>query len=85
MHRTQIYLTDDQHKELKSLAKRLGKKQSELIRQAVDGLLEEKRKPTKEEIQAGFAAIAGMWADRDDIEAEMAEIRRGFDRDVWNR
>ena len=39
MVRTQIYLTDHQREELAAIAKTIGKKQSELIREAVDRLI----------------------------------------------
>ena len=41
MIRTQIYLTDRQRAELASISKALGKKQSELIREAVDRLIDQ--------------------------------------------
>ena len=82
MHRTQIYLTDEQHEELKSLADRLGKKQSELIRQALDSYLEKRRIDGWRE---AVDNIAGIWADREHIQEEMAEIRQELTRDIWNR
>ena len=41
MVRTQIYLTDRQKTELDIISKTLGKKQSELIREAVDRLIDQ--------------------------------------------
>lgn len=79
MHRTQIYLTKEQHEELKSLAEKLGQKQSELIRQALDSYLEKKRETTKEELQAGFNAVAGMWAERDDLDTFVDDLRSEWD------
>ena len=81
MHRTQIYLTEDQHEELKSLAEKLGQKQSELIRQALDNYLEKQR--TKG-WQSAVDDVAGIWADRENIREEMAEVRKELTRDVWN-
>ena len=40
MIRTQIYLTDRQRSELATISKTSGKKQSELIREAVDYLID---------------------------------------------
>ena len=39
MVRTQIYLTQSQRDELKAIARTAGKKQSELIREAIDRLI----------------------------------------------
>ncbi|MBW2739126.1 MAG: ribbon-helix-helix domain-containing protein, partial [Deltaproteobacteria bacterium] len=39
MIRTQIYLTDRQRSELTAISQTFGKKQSELIREAVDSLI----------------------------------------------
>ena len=76
MVRTQIYLTERQRDELAAIAKTAGKKQNELIREAVDRLID----------QAGFSRreavlreAAGMWKDRTDIpdfEATRAEWDR---------
>ena len=76
MVRTQIYLTERQRDELAAIAKTAGKKQSELIREAVDSFID----------QAGFSRreavlreAAGMWKDRTDIpdfEATRAEWDR---------
>ena len=41
MVRTQVYLTEKQDRGLKSLAESSGRKQSELIREAIDRLLAE--------------------------------------------
>ena len=41
MVRTQVYLTERERSELAALAKATGKKQSELIREAVDRLIEQ--------------------------------------------
>ena len=41
MIRTQIYLTDKQRAELAVIAKNMGKKQSEIIREAIDRLIEQ--------------------------------------------
>jgi predicted DNA-binding protein len=40
--RTQVYLTEEQERGLKQLAASSGRKQSELIREAVDRLVSEK-------------------------------------------
>jgi len=46
MVRTQIYLTERQRDELTAMAKTTGKKKSELIREAIDRLIESFLKKT---------------------------------------
>jgi Arc/MetJ-type ribon-helix-helix transcriptional regulator len=64
MVRTQVYLTEEQERYLKQLAATSGRKQSELIREAVDGYLAERR---PKDWKAALEACFGMWADRDDV------------------
>jgi len=45
MVKTTVYLSDEQHRELRALARRTGKPQAELIREAVAGLLERQPRP----------------------------------------
>ena len=77
MVRTQIYLTAGQKRQLERLAAASGKKQSEMIREAIDGYLaKEEPKDWKE----AFEAVRGMWADRDDIDEFYADLRAGVER-----
>ena len=76
MIRTQVYLTKVERKELAALADATGKKQSELIRQAVDNLLEQSADSRR---QAIIDAAAGMWKDRDDL-PDFRALRK-----EWNR
>jgi len=48
MIRTQIYLTDRQRNELAAIAKTVGKKQSELIREAIDRLIAQEGRTHRE-------------------------------------
>jgi len=64
MVRTQIYLTDHQRDELAAIAKTVGKNQSELIREAVDRLIDEESHTRREAV---LRDAAGMWKDRDDL------------------
>ena len=41
MIRTQIYLTDKQRTEIAAIAKNMGKKKSEIIREAIDRLIDQ--------------------------------------------
>jgi predicted DNA-binding protein len=75
--RTQIYLTDEQKRQLERLAAASGKKQSEMIREAIDGYLV-KQKP--EDWKAAFEAARGMWSDRDDLDGCVRNLRSEWER-----
>ena len=79
MVRTQIYLTEDHQRGLRRLSEQTGKSQSELIRQAIDVLLSEKRMRDR---RALLRQAAGMWAGRDDL-PDFAAMRRETDRGFW--
>jgi metal-responsive CopG/Arc/MetJ family transcriptional regulator len=64
MVRTQIYLTDHQRAELDAIAKTSGKKQSELIREAVDRLIDQESHHRREIV---LQEAAGIWKDRTDL------------------
>lgn len=76
MVRTQLYLTEAQHHELASLAKATGKKKSELIRDAVDHLLDQSSIQRR---RAALAGVCGMWKDRDDL-PDFQALRAEWDR-----
>jgi hypothetical protein len=64
MVRTQIYLTERQRNELVAIAKTTGKKQSELIREAVDRFIDEGGRNRR---KAVLREAAGIWKDRTDL------------------
>jgi metal-responsive CopG/Arc/MetJ family transcriptional regulator len=76
MIRTQIYLTDRQRAELDSLSKILKKKQSELIREAVDRLIDQSGRNRRETI---LKQAAGIWKDRTDL-PDFTATRTEWDR-----
>ena len=76
MIRTQIYLTDRQRNELSSIAKAQGKKQSELIREAVDHLIEQAGDSRRKTV---LNEAAGIWENREDL-PDFTELRTGWDR-----
>ena len=64
MVRTHIYLTKHQRDELAAISRVGGKKQSELIREAVDRLINQLRHGRKEAV---LREAAGIWKDRTDL------------------
>ena len=76
MVRTQIYLTERQRDELKAMAKSAGKKQSELIREAIDRLIDDSSQRARRE---ALGSLAGMWKNRKDL-PDFAVMRSSWDR-----
>ena len=76
MVRTQIYLTEDQRDELAAIAKTVGKKRSELIREAIDLLIAQARSSRRELV---LREAAGIWKDRTDL-PDFKAIRAEWDR-----
>ncbi len=76
MIRTQIYLTERQRDEMAALAKGTGKKQSELIREAVDLFINQ---AGPEQRKALLSQAAGIWKDRKDL-PDFKALRTEWDR-----
>ena len=76
MIRTQIYLTDRQRAELSIIAKNLGKKQSEIIREAIDRLIDQSGYNRKESV---LQKAAGIWKNRNDL-PDFRTLRSQWDR-----
>ena len=76
MVRTQIYLTDQEKEALQVLAKRKGKKQSELIREAIDQFIVNSSIQKTESV---IDKLAGIWKDREDLPAADA-LRKSWER-----
>ena len=76
MIRTQIYLTDQQRAELSAISKIMGKKQSELIREAVDRYIDQAGNKRRKTV---LQEAAGIWKDRTDL-PDFTEIRTEWDR-----
>ena len=76
MIRTQIYLTIQEMNELKALAHRSGKKQSELIREAVDEFLVKRSQTSRKRL---LDEVAGIWQNRNDF-LDFSELRKSWDR-----
>ncbi len=76
MVRTQIYLTERQRDELAAIAKTAGKKQSELIREAVDRLIDQSGRSRREAV---LREAAGIWKGRKDL-PDFKATRAEWDR-----
>ena len=76
MIRTQIYLTEGQRDELAAIARTAGKKQSELIREAIDRFIDQEGYSRREAV---LHEAAGIWKDRTDL-PDFKVIRAEWDR-----
>jgi predicted DNA-binding protein len=76
MVRTQIYLTEHQRDELASIAKTLGKKQSELVREAIDQLIDQAGSRRRDVV---LREAAGIWKDRTDL-PDFKAVRAEWDQ-----
>jgi len=75
MIRTQIYLTPKEHEGIKALAQETNKRQSELIRLAIDEFLVRKK---PEDRLSKIRQAKGMWKDHQEL--DLADLRTEFDR-----
>jgi predicted transcriptional regulator len=76
MQRTQVYLTKKERDALARLAKATGRSRSDLLRQAVDRLIE---RSSATQYKAALDAAAGLWKDRNDL-PDFRALRAGWDR-----
>ncbi len=76
MVRTQIYLTEHQRDELAAIARALGKKQSELIREALNRFIDQASGSRR---KAVLRETAGIWKDRTDL-PDFKRMRTEWDR-----
>jgi hypothetical protein len=76
MVRKQLMLTREQNAELKRIAAATSRSEGELVREAVDDWLP-RQKAEQEDWKAALLGLAGLWADRDDLDDFYAELREG--------
>ncbi len=74
MHRTQIYLQNEQYEALQRLGSQTHRSMSDLIRSAVDDLLIRQSEATKDAI---LDSNFGLWGDR---EHDLRTLREGWTR-----
>ena len=77
MIRKQVYITEGQEEALALHAEETGRSQSELIREAIDHILEQRERERRSAI---LRATAGLWKDRTDLPDWEAMRREGDDR-----
>ena len=76
MIRTQVYITEQEHRALQDMAIEMGKSQSELIRVAIDNLVAAKAVNHRDRLKQAI----GIWADKKNM-PDFDAIRKEFDRD----
>lgn len=76
MVRTQIYLTERQRAELATIARNGGRRQSELIREAIDRFIKVTGRHRRKEI---LRKTAGLWRNRSDL-PDFEMVRADWDR-----
>lgn len=74
--RKQIYLTEKQRNELAAISQLQGKRQSELIREALEHFI---TRSTSRRRQEALRAAAGIWKNREDI-PDFDAVRAEWDR-----
>jgi hypothetical protein len=76
MQRTQIYLTEKEMGAVRSIADRLGKTQSDVIRTALDRFIDRESAESRLDL---LRSGRGLWSDRDDL-PDFGVLRRELDR-----
>ena len=83
MVRKQVFITAEQNKKLKARAAAMGVAEAELIRSGIDLRLNqesEEQRAWKSIVDETLSKLSGAWAERENLDEEMREIRRR-----WNR
>ena len=78
MVRKQFFITAEQNKRLRAHAAATGVSEAELVRDGIELRLE--RKPEKADWRRLAESFSSSWAERENLDEEMREIRRR-----WNR
>ena len=83
MRRTQIYLTEEQGRILRSRSRETGRTVSDLIREAIDKVLDSSRDPSTAEKILVARRTAGAWKSLPETGAEYVERIRASKRLSW--
>ena len=76
MVRTQVYLTDEERAALLVISRETGRKQSELIREAIDRYIEQFQQRDRKTL---LRQARGMWKGRKDL-PDFTALRSELDR-----
>ena len=76
MVRKQIYLTEEEQRELKAIAITTGARQSELIRTAIDNFIAVYKERDRKKL---LMQAKGIWKDRDDL-PDIRQMRSEWER-----
>jgi len=76
MIRTQIYLEESASKKIRSIAAKSGKKQSEVIREAIDQFISSFQDGDQ---KAQLKRAKGIWKNRNDL-VELEQLRSEWER-----
>ena len=80
MIRKQVYITPEQQRQLRERAAAAGVPEAELIRAGIDKQLVETAQADPDAWRRIFDDVSPSWAEREDLQEEMARIRSR-----WNR
>ncbi|MBW1786483.1 MAG: ribbon-helix-helix domain-containing protein [Deltaproteobacteria bacterium] len=80
MERTTICLTERQRNELAAIARATGKNQSELIREAIDRLIDQSGSRRREIV---LREVAGIWKNRTDLPDFAARRAEWGEKGLW--
>lgn len=83
MVRKQLFITTEQNKRLKARAAETGVAEAELIRSGIDlrlGQESDEQRAWRSVVDETVARLSGAWAERENLDEEMREVRRR-----WNR
>ncbi len=80
MIKTQVYLTGYEKQQLTDISLQVGKKQGELIRDAIDSFIE-RFFATPKDTKMILQKTAGMWKERKDM-VSAENLRRDWDREL---
>ncbi|MEX2525973.1 MAG: CopG family transcriptional regulator [Gammaproteobacteria bacterium] len=77
MHRTQVYLTEEEHKALKAFARRDGRSFAATLREAVDTYIHGQ---TTGDLRQAIDQSFGCWRDGDAAETDVRTLRQEWER-----